>query len=202
MTKQEITRLLDVPSSTLSDWEKSGKRKKLAKLLRMLKSEEVIKIIDAKVDQPKYSEHTRRIRLDKKHFKKDMLWSRQDGSQIEIKNLVSVYLSTPNQEDTETLLKLFGYKRLMTILESNRPIMPAEDHAEALDQIKYANEPGSYFNKHKLPALDQILKKPKKRYIDALITKYDPAEIITMAKEHGASYPSLFQIKKMTGFNA
>ncbi len=201
MTTQEITKLLEIPNSTLSDWDNSSKRKNLVKLLRALKSEDVIKIINAKDQKPKYSFSTRKIRLNKKLFKKDMLWSRQDGSQIEIKNLISVYLNTPNQEDTETLLKMFGYERVISELYNNASIMPKEDYTEALEQIKYADEPDSYFDSYPLPALKQIFKKPKKRYIDALIKQYAPLELINMAKEFGVTYPSMFQIKKMTGLN-
>ena len=201
MTTQEITQLLDVANSTLSDWDNSSKRKNLVKLLRALKSEDVVKIINAKDDQPKYSPSTRKIRLNKKLFKKDMLWSRQDGSQIEIKNLISIYLNTPNQEDTDTLLRMFGLQRVMSELNNNQSRIPIEDYEEALEQIEYANEPEAYFDHYALPSLKQILKKPKKRYIDALVKQYAPSELLIMAKEFGATYPSLFQIKKMTGLS-
>ena len=202
MTTQEITKLLEIPNSTLSDWDNSSKRKNLVKLLRALKSEDVINIIAAKDQKPKYSYSTRKIRLNKKLFKKDMLWSRQDGSEIEIKNLISVYLNTPNQEDIGTLLKLFGYKRVISVLHNNAAIMLKEDYTEVEEQIEYANEPNIYFNNHSLPTLKQVLKKPKKRYIDALIKQYTPFELIALAKEFNVTYPSLFQIKKMTGLSA
>lgn len=202
MTTQEITQLLDVPNSTLSDWNNSSKRKNLVKLLRALKSEDVIKIINAKENQQKYSPSTRKIRLNKKLFKKDMLWSRQDGSQIEIKNLIAIYLNTPNQEDTKTLLMLFGLERVKSELNNIQSQIPKEDYTEALEQIEYANDPEVYFDKYPLPGLKQVLKNPKKRYIDALIKHYTPSELLRMAKELELPYPALFQIKKMTGLSA
>lgn len=202
MTTQEITKLLEIPNSTLSDWDNSSKRKNLVKLLRALKSEDVISIITAKDQKAKYSPSTRKIRLNKKLFKKDMLWSRQDGSTIEIKNLISVYLNTPNQEDIATLLKLFGYERVISELHKNATSMPKEDYTEVLEQIAYANDPDGYFDSHPLPTLKQVLKRPKKRYIDALVKQYTPSELITMAKAFNVTYPSIFQIKKMTGLSA
>lgn len=202
MTTQEITQLLDVPNSTLSDWNNSSKRKNLVKLLRALKSEDVIKIINAKENQQKYSPSTRKIRLNKKLFKKDMLWSRQDGSQIEIKNLIAIYLNTPNQEDTKTLLMLFGLERVKSELNNIQSQIPKEDYTEALEQIEYANDPEVYFDKYPLPGLKKVLKNPKKRYIDALIKHYTPSELLRMAKELELPYPALFQIKKMTGLSA
>ena len=201
MTTKEITQLLNIPHSTLSDWESSDKRKKLAKLLRALAHEDVMEIINAKEDKTKYSEQTRKIRLNKKLFTKDLLWSRQDGSQIEVRNLIAIYLNTPNQEDTHTLLKLFGYERVFSVLQNHRSAMPEEDYRESLEQIEYAKEPETYFNNHPLPVLEQVLMRPKKRYIDALVKRYDASEIVNMAKEYGASFPSIFQIKKMTGLS-
>jgi len=54
---------------------------------------------------------TQNIKLNKKLYKKDLLWSREDGTAISIRNLITIYLNTPNQEDTITLLKQFGGAR-------------------------------------------------------------------------------------------
>ncbi len=202
MTTQEITQYLDIPNSTLSDWEHNVKRERLVKLLRALGSDEVITILNAKNSKPKYSENTRKMTLNKKLFTKDLLWSRQDGSSIEIKNLISVYLQTPNQEDTERLVELFGSKRVISTLEKTRSLMLQEDATEAHEQIEYATEPETYFAKYRLPSLEHILKRPRKRYIDALMETYKPAELIDLAKGYGATFPTLFQIKKMTGISA
>jgi len=52
----------------------------------------------------KFSSKTRFIKLRKEWFSIDLLWSRQNRSLIEINTLISIYLSTPNQNDTQTLL--------------------------------------------------------------------------------------------------
>lgn len=201
MTTQEIQQLLFIADSTLSDWENSPKRKNLVRLLRALKSDDVEKIINAKSPHPKYSEHTRNIRLNKKLFTKDLLWSRQDGSMIEIKNLIAVYISTPNQEDIDTLVNLFGYKRVMQILNQLRASMHNSDYVEVLEQIQYAQEPEAFYAAHLIPPIEEIVKKPKKRYIDQLIKQYSPSDIVAMAQKYGAPFTSIFQIKKMTGLS-
>jgi hypothetical protein len=202
MTTQEIQQLLNIADSTLSDWENSPKRKNLVRLLRALKSDDVANIINAKNPHPKYSEHTRTIRLSKKLFTKDLFWSRQDGSMIDIKNLITVYLSNPNQEDTEVLINLFGYTRVLSVLNQIRPSMYEEDYSEALEQIQYAQEPEIFYTLHTIPPIEEIVKKPKQRYINQLIKHYNPSEIIKLAQKHGAPFSSIFQIKKMTGDNA
>lgn len=202
MTTQEIQQLLFIADSTLSDWENSPKRKNLVRLLRALKSDDVEKIINAKNHHPKYSEHTRNIRLNKKVFTKDLLWSRQDGSMIEIKNLIAVYISTPNQEDIDTLVNLFGYKRVMQILNQLRASMHNSDYVEVLEQIQYAQEPEAFYAAHLIPSIEEIVKKPKKRYLDQLIKQYSPSDIVEMAQKYGATFTSIFQIKKMTGLSA
>ena len=202
MTTQEIQQLLNIPHSTLSDWNNSPKRKNLVRLLRALNSEDVANIVNAKNLHQKYSEHTRTIRLNKKLFTRDLFWSRQDGTMIDIKNLITVYLSNPNQEDTQVLISLFGYTRVLSVLNQIRPSMYEEDYSEALEQIQYAWEPEIFYTHHAIPPIEEIVKKPKQRYINQLIKHYNPSEIIELAQKYNAPFSSIFQIKKMTGDNA
>ncbi len=202
MTTKEIQTLLAIPNSTLNDWEHSQKRGKLLKLLRGLDLEVATHIIDTYKPSIKYALNTRKIKLNKSVFKKDLLWSRPDGSEIEIKNLITIYLYNPNQEDIDTLLRHFGYQRVVALLKKQKNNMHPNDYQEALEQIDYSENPKEFFQIYTLPSVYQMLQHPKKRYIDTLQKQYTPENIYAMAKEYKISYPSLFQIKKMMEYVA
>lgn len=99
-------------------------------------------------------------------------------------------------------IPIFGYKRVIQVLNQICESMHKDDYVEALEQIQYAQEPEKFYTTHSMPAIEEIVKKPKKRYIDYLIKQYNPSEIINMAQKYGAPFTSIFQIKKMTGFSA
>ena len=60
----------------------------------------------------------------------------------------------------------------------------------------------SYFQTHTLPSMEELLRHPKKRYIDYLSKRYSADELVKMAQEKKVPFNSLFQIKKMTGLSA
>jgi hypothetical protein len=196
MTMKEIKQHLDIPTSTMSDWDKSTKRSKLAKLLKNIDIETVQKLLSIEDTAPKYSEKTQKIKLNKKLFKKDILWAQEDGSEVSIKNLVSAFFNIPNQEDTATLIQLFGEKRVRNILKKNKLIMSDEDFQETTQQIEYAVHPEKFFESYPLPELDAILHHPKQRYIDKLLQNYSEEEILSMAKKEKVSLSTQLQIKK------
>jgi hypothetical protein len=138
MTTAEITKMFQIADSTLSDWESNPKRQKLLTLLRTISLDEVEKYLQPKNTPPKFSPKTRFVKLRKEWFSVDLLWSRQDHSPIEINSLISIYLSTPNQEDTQTLIRLFGIERVRTILMKLEKNMPIEDYNEASEQIEFS----------------------------------------------------------------
>ncbi len=202
MTTQEIETLLGVPNSTLSDWSNGNKRNSLAKLLRAIDIEAAKALIDTEDKKPKVSLKTQHIKLNKKLYKKDLLWSRENGSVISIKNLISIYLNTPNQEDIQTLVQQFGEHRVLHVLEKNRPFMNKNDYSEAKEQIEYFLSPEEYIQKHEQPTIEQLIQEPKQRYVEILMQQYSPQRILEMVKSYNITYPSLFRIQKMLGISA
>ena len=199
MTTQEIETLLGVPNSTLSDWSNGNKRNSLAKLLRAIDIEAAKALIDTEDKKPKVSLKTQRIKLNKKLYKKDLLWSREDGSIISIKNLISIYLNTPNQDDIETLLKQFGEDRVVDVLEKNKAFMHGDDYTEAKEQIEYALSLDKYTQMHGIEDIKAFVKEPKQRNIEILMKQFSPKKILEIAKDQNISYPAFFQLQKMLG---
>lgn len=199
MTTAEITKIFLITDSTLSDWESNPKRQKLLTLLRAISPKEVDTYLSPKNIPPKFSPKTRIIKLRKEWFSIDLLWSRQDRSLIEINTLISIYLSTPNQEDTETLIRLFGIERVTSILMKLKTTIPLEDFNEAKEQLEFAMDADNYFVKHPLPSIEELLRHPKKRYIAYLSNHYSADELVKMAQSKKVPFNALFQIKKMTG---
>jgi len=202
MTTAEITQFFQIPDSTQSDWEANPKRQKLLTLLRTISLNEAEAYLRPNNIAPKFSSKTRFIKLRKEWFTIDLLWSRQDRSTIEINTLISIYLSTPNQEDTEALIRLFGIERVYAVLMNLKDTIPPEDYNEAKEQIEFAMYPESYFQEHSLPSIDELLRHPKKRYMTYLIKRYSADELVKMAQEKKVPFNALFQIKKMVGLSA
>jgi len=202
MTTQEIETILGVPNSTLSDWSNGSRREKLAKLLRAIDITTVEHLIYKHEQKPKISPKTQNIKLNKKLFNKDLLWSRENGSVMSIKNIISIYLNTPNQDDIKTLLNQFGEKRVLNVLHKNRPYMHSDDYTEANEQTQYAISSDTYTKTHLLPDIKEIIKNPKQRYIEILTKKYSNEKILEIAQSENISYPMMFQLKKILGKSA
>ncbi|MFT5660173.1 MAG: hypothetical protein ACI9TV_000813 [Sulfurimonas sp.] len=196
MTMKEIKSLLDIPTSTMSDWDKSVKRAKLAKLLKNIDIDTVNRLLRIEDNSPKYSQKTQKIRLNKKLFTKDILWAKEDGSEVSIKHLVSALFNIPNQEDTTKLLELFGEVRVRNILKKQKFIMRLDDYNEMDEQIQYVLSPNTYHETHELPPIDTILHHPKQRHIDRLRQIYSEDVLLDIAKESQVNLTTLLQIKK------
>ena len=80
--------------------------------------------------------------------------------------------------------------------------MNAMDYKEAEEQIEYAVSSEAYNEQHTLPALEEIIRHPKQRYIDRLTQKYSSSEILKIANSNNVHFTTLFQIKKMLGDSA
>ncbi len=202
MTTVEITQIFQIADSTLSDWETNPNRKNLLTLLRSISVKDAETFLNSKNIPPKFSSKTRFIKLRKEWFTIDLLWSRQDRSAIEINSLITIYLSTPNQDDIEVLIRLFGIDRVISVLIKLKDHLADEDFKEAQEQIEFAIDSESFYHTHLIPSLENILRHPKKRYIDYLFKKYSVEQLIDMAKTQGVPFSSIFQIKKMAGLSA
>ena len=201
MTTQEITSLLDIPASTLSDWNKNPKRNKLYKLLYTLNADDVSTLLAITPLNSKFSPNTRTIKLSKKQVSQDLLWSREEGSDIKINNLISVYLNTPNQKDIAKLIELFGEKRVREILNKNKAYMNPDDYNEVVEQIEYAISTQQYNENYPLPPLEDILSHPKQRYLDVLVKSYSHEKLLNIARANNINFTAMFQLKKMLGIN-
>jgi len=199
MKLQEIENILGIADSTLSDWDRNLQRKKLMKLLRVLSKKEVLSLLESEEFTPKYSTKTRKIKLHKEWFQKDLFYSREDNSLIEINNLIAIYLKQPNQADTNTLLYLFGSTRVKRVLKKIEDTLDPADYNEAKEQIEYAISKKRYKKEHPLPPVEKILANPKERYIEMLQEKYSKKRIIAMAEANNISYNAMFKIKKIVG---
>lgn len=202
MTTMQITQMFHISDSTLSDWESNPKRQKLLTLLRSMSSDEAQSYLQPKNIPSKFSSKTRFIKLRKEWFTIDLLWSRQNRSLIEINTLISIYLSTPNQNDTQTLLRLFGIERVQSVLSKLKETMALEDYNEAKAQIDFAIDAENYYLTHALPPMEELLRHPKMRHITYLAKQYSTDELVKMAQERKVPFNAIFQIKKMMGHSA
>mgnify|MGYP006883097033 CR=1 FL=1 len=123
MTDIEISKILDIPVKTLADWKKkSSKRNKLYGFLSKIETKEAegIDTRDVGVDEASvFSSSAKSVILQKKWFNTDLLWSSADGQRIGVDRLITVYMSKPEQRNTDKLVKLFGAKRLKTVIDKN-----------------------------------------------------------------------------------
>ena len=197
MTMKEIKLLLDISTSTMSDWNKSKKRLKLARLLKNIDVNTVTTLLSIEDNEPKYSPKTQKIKLNKKLFTKDILWAQEDGSEVYIKNLISAFFNIPNQEDTVKIIQLFGKKRVLKVLNKHKLIMNPQDYQESYEQIQYATSPKEYFDNFTLPDLDTILHNSKQRHMDKVQELYTEDELLQMAKEKEISLSTVMLIKKL-----
>ena len=197
MTTSEIKKTFGIASSTLSDWGRDPSKRQLAMLLRAIDGEIAGKLIRGQSNTPKYSPLTRRIKLDKKLFGRDLLWSVQDGDPVEIDKIITLYLDQPDEDDTKTMLKLFGAERLKkTAKKRIRPSGKAV-YTEAMEQIAYAEDPEDFYAERPLPTMEQFLAYPKKREAKWLVAHYGKDAVLRAAERQTDSFTELFRIKKM-----
>jgi len=197
MTTSEIKNMFGIASSTLSDWGRNPDKEKLAMLLRAIGSSTASELIQRQSAAPKYSFVTRRIKLDKKEFRRDLLWSIQDGDVVEIDKIITLYLDHPDQDDTDTMLKLFGAERLKKVAKKQLKLHSAKAFNEATEQIAYAEDPINYYQNHQRPTIESFCIAPKKREANWLVEKYGKEELIKKAEENSIGFTTLFKIRKM-----
>ena len=87
--------------------------------------------------------------LNKSLFHYPLFWSSQDGAEISPINLITVYMTRPNQRDTDTLCKLFNPNDIKNIINENIDNLSTIN--EAKRQVDYyisksTNTPFNYLN--------------------------------------------------------
>ncbi|MHC3994336.1 hypothetical protein ACXWTF_05865 [Thiomicrolovo sp. ZZH C-3] len=197
MTTSEIKETFGIAASTLSDWGRDPDKKSLAMLLRAIDGETAMKFIREQSNVPKYSPVTRKIKLDKKLFGRDLLWSVQDGDPVEIDKIITLYLDQPDEDDTKAMLRLFGAERLKKT--ARKRIRPSGDAAyeEAMEQIAYAEDPENFYMNRPFPTIDNFLAHPKKREAKWLVAHYGKEAVLQAAERQTSGFAELFRIKKM-----
>lgn len=202
MTIKEITKYLNIPTSTFHEWNKIGHKKyELTLLLLALPIEQVKTILEkTKQEQtPKYSENTRFVILNKKFFDSDLLWTTQDKQKIEISKLITIYMNRSTQRNCDNLCKLFGQNRVKQIVEKN--LTNELNQKEAINQIDYFNLKRE--NKEYIPTkeeLEDILKYPKQRVVDYYCKYFSKDELLQKASLLKPKYPIYSLIKEMISY--
>ncbi len=202
MTIKEVTKYLNIPTSTFHEWNKEGHTKyELTMLLLALPLEQVKNILEKikKDETPKYSKNTRYIILDKKEFANDLLWTTENKKKIKISTLISIYMNRASQKDSDKLCKLFGYKRVKEIVLKN--INDKLNLKEAVNQVNYYKMKKT--DKSYIPTnedLENILKNPKQRVIDYYCKNYSKEKLLEKASNLKPKFPLYLQIKDMIDY--
>lgn len=202
MTIKEITKYLNIPTSTFHEWNKIGHKKYELTLLLLALPLEQVKTILEKTKQeltPKYSENTRFVILNKKLFDNDLLWTTQDKQKIEISKLITIYMNRASQKNSDNLCKLFGQNRVKQIVEKN--LKNELNLEEAINQIDYFNLKRD--NIEYIPTkeeLEDILKNPKQRVIDYYCKYFSKDELLQKASLLKPKYPIYSLIKDMVNY--
>jgi len=148
-----------------------------------------------------YSLKTKRIKLKKELFVSSMLWSIQDGDMVSINKIIAAYLTSLNQQDAFTLIKLFGEKRVLTVLSKLEKYTPTQDYQEAMDQIFYVLHPEEYRNRVPNKSIQDVLLNLTQRDIDTLLLSISEEEILAFARELNMSGTNLYYLKQLIRFN-
>ncbi|MFT5659914.1 MAG: hypothetical protein ACI9TV_000547 [Sulfurimonas sp.] len=193
MTDVEISNMLDIPSNTVSDWSKTkSKRNTLYTFLSKMNLDEV-KTIDSrknKIDnEPKFNKKAKTVKLDKSWFYTDLLWSSGNEQRIGINRIISIYMSNPQQRNTDSLIKLFGAERIETVINKNFDFDDRTKNvkATALEQVHYGFTPIKIENRKKLvintDKLSKQLTGASQKRIDSIVSKVGKSIILEAAKK-------------------
>jgi len=199
----EISRMLDIPSNTVADWSKTkSKRNKLYKFLSKMKLDEAKTINSRKnitYDKPKFSKKAKTVKLDKSWFYTDLLWSSGNEQRIGINRIISIYMSNPEQRNTDSLLKLFGAERIETVINNNFDFDNRTKSVKttALEQVRYGFAPIKIKHKRKLvintDKLSKQLTGATQKRIDSIVSKVDKNTILEAA--HKVRFPESYVIE-------
>lgn len=130
-----------------------------------------------------------------------MLWSVQDGDIVSINKIIAAYLTSLNQQDSFTLLRLFGEKRVLAILSKLKESTPARDYQEAMDQIFYVLHPEEYRSRVPKKSVQDILTHLTQRDIDILLLSMNKEEILAFAHRLNLSSTRVYYLKQLIEHN-
>lgn len=130
-----------------------------------------------------------------------MLWSVQDGDVVSINKIIAAYLSSLNQQDAFTIIRLFGEKRVLAVLSKLKKSTPARDYQEAMNQIFYVLHPAEYRSRVPNKSLQDVLSNLTQRDVDTLLLSMSEEEILAFAHELNLSSIQLYYLKQLIRLN-
>ncbi|MDQ1340865.1 MAG: hypothetical protein QG567_2023 [Campylobacterota bacterium] len=204
MTDFEIAKMLEIPLKTLADWKgKKSKRNRLYGFLSKMSLDEAQKIDKRELEieqKTKFSPDAKWVKLDKSWFFTDLLWSSGNGQRIAVDTIIVVYMSNPDQRNTDVLIDLFGVERLEKVVnkhfdfdDSSKRVKPV-----ALAQIRYGCK--KVFKKSSIVGLKidtdklaKVLKRATQKRIDAIVSRVDKSIVLEAAKKN--EFPESYSLK-------
>ncbi|MDF1884523.1 hypothetical protein JHD49_11285 [Sulfurimonas sp. SAG-AH-194-C21] len=203
MTDLEISNMLDIPSNTIADWSKTkSKRYKLYTFLSKMNLDEAETIHSRKNktdNKPRFNKKAKTVKLDKSWFYTDLLWSSGNGQRIGINRIISIYMSSPEQRNTDSLIKLFGADRIETVINENFDFdnKTKSVKATALEQVHYGFTPIKIENRKNLVINTEKLSKQltgaSQKRIDSIVSKVGKSTILEAA--HRVKFPESYIIE-------
>ena len=205
MTDVEISKILNIPSNTLTDWsKKKSKRNPLYTFLSKLKLDEAKKIGARKLtinDDLKFSKKAKTVKLDKTWFYTDLLWSSGNEQRIGINRLISIYMSNPDQRNTDVLIRLFGKERIEEVINNNFDFDENTKRIKevALEQVAYGHtyikrdiskDTNLIIDTEKLAK--QLIRASQKR-IDKIVANVD--KDVVMEAAHKIKFPESYAVE-------
>lgn len=207
MTDLEITKTLSIPSSTLSDWKNNkSNRNSLYYFLSKITLEEALEIDGREIlkeNTPIFSEKAKAVKLNKKWFYTDLLWSSGDGQRIGVERLITIYMSKPEQRNTDALVNLFGKKRVKYVVEKNFGFNDKTKRIKpiALKQVEYSDrvfyKPTSKIErKINFYKLAKVLKNASQKAVDSMYCRIGEELILEATKIYAPKYPDSLVVEK------
>lgn len=207
MTDLEITNILDIPTKTLADWKKKeSKRNSLYDFLSKINPEEATSIDARKAplkSKSKFSDKAKSVTLQKDWFHTDLLWSGVDGQRIGIDRLITIYMNNPDQRNTDSLLKLFGPKRVEAVVDKNFNITSDTQVVKsiALEQIHYGYKKVKALKRDKEIKinplkLSKVLRNASQKRIDMIFSRIGEELMIEASKTFKPKYPASMIVQK------
>ncbi len=203
MTSLEISKMLDIPPNTIADWSKEkSKRNTLYAFLSKMEPEEAKKINLRKLknnDKPKFSKKAKTVKLNKSWFSTDLLWSSGNDQRIGINRMITIYMSNPDQRNTDSLIKLFGAERIEAVINDNFDFDSRTKSVKfaALEQVHYGFAPIKRKNNRKLiintEKLSKQLTGATQKRIDRIVSRVDKNIILEAA--HKVRFPESYAIE-------